>query len=61
MSHKDDATMNYIRQLISEVKNDIARGLLKESKELKELERSEEQELREHLARSVVKVIKENG
>lgn len=47
-----------LKALIKEVREEMSRGTLSESKEVQP--RSEEQELREHLAREVVKYFKES-
>ena len=49
--------VEFLRKLIKEVREETERGTLSESKEVQP--KSEEQELKEHLARSVIAYFKE--
>ena len=50
--------VQFLRNLIKEVREEMERGTLSESKEVQP--KSEEQELKEHLAREVIKYFKES-
>ena len=57
---KEDKSLSVLREAVDEVRREIRKGLVTEGVDLKELNASEEKELKEFITRNIMKVLKEN-
>ena len=59
--NRDEQTINFIRNLINEVTEELKSGIITESVKAAAREETEEKLLKEHVTRRVVKLLKESG